>query len=363
MATTQAEKLPRWEFTLRGRMLTTLASLALCGAWITGDAHACLAAALLISPIVVDRLWKGRGLPPLQATLSARRTEVGSLFLETFRLRNAGPTRAIQELRVYEPKIGTRAGGAYIDALGPGRSVQLRLPCRCLRRGRLTERTLRCETSYPLGILRNHAEITCQVELIAEPARIALPPHLQQSEEDSFSDPSARSLQGSQEFYALREYRLGEDARGVHALRSASAGTLICRVTRGQQEQRPCLVLDLRRPPGYSTRRTGPRFEWSLSAAATLIDQLSRSGSQLTFFVLGAPAQLFEVSTLTEAEDLLAFLAEARPRPHNTIDAELMERIASHQSCYWIPAGGFAARRERADMRRTVLVTREPQDG
>ena len=34
----------------------------------------------------------------------------------------------------------------------------------------------------------------------------------------------------------MHEYRWGDDARRVHALRSASAGTLICRLTRGQEE-------------------------------------------------------------------------------------------------------------------------------
>ena len=45
------------------------------------------------------------------------------------------------------------------------------------------------------------------------------------------------------------------------------------------------------------------------------------------------------VERLSEAEDLLAFLAEARPSRHAMIDAALMERINEHRSCYWIPAG------------------------
>ena len=350
-----------WELTLRGHLLVALASLASCGAWMTGDTYAALAAALLISPLLVDLLWRAGGLPPLDVELRERRTQAGSLFQEVVTLRNASTRRAAFDLYVMEPRTGTRAGAAHLEALGPGQTTTVTLPGRVWRRGRFAERVLVYESCHPLGLVRNHAEITCDSELISEPARVAVPADLVQAVDDHATDPAPLRPRGAQEFYALREYRYGEDARGVHALRSAAAATLVRRVTRGQHERDACLVLDLRCPPGHGARRGNRRFEWSLSAAATLIDELPARGTSLTCFVLGTKWHRRVLTTPQACDDQLTCLAGARPTVHASLDPALLDTIRAHGTCLWIPAGGFPARDERDTIGDVRLITPEGQ--
>ncbi len=345
-----------WELTLQGRMVATLAALALCGAWMTGDSHACLAAALLTAPLLVDLLWRGGGLPPLQVAVAERRTQAGSVFLETIHVRNAGSRRAVRDLRIAEPRTSTRAGSGYLENLPPGSSATIRLPARCLRRGRHELRLFRCETSYPLGLLRNRTEIHYATDLTVEPARTSLNTSLLRSTEER-TESAQQSPRGNEEFFALREYRYGEDARQVHALRSASASVLVRKVMRGLQPRHPCLVLDLRRPPGRGAAQTGRLFEWSLSAAATLLDHLQRDGSDLVCFVLGKQCQTFRISSHEDAETLLGFLADARPSLHITLQQDVLEEIREHDSCLWIPAGGFEATQERGSLSAVTVVS------
>lgn len=345
-----------WELTPRGRMLAGLSALAVCGAWVTGDRHATLAASLLLAPILVDRLWKGWGLPHLQVLVGERRTWAGSPFLETIRLINPSRRRTVRDVYLVEDRIGTRGQGAYVEALTPGATARVQLPSRCRRRGLYTKRTFRCETSFPLGILTQRIDILCVVPLVAEPSRARLPAHVLHSIEAGTED-SAVEDRGGGEFWSLRDYRYGDDFRGVHALRSAATGTLVSVVSRGRDEDLPCVVLDLRRPPARPAHNSDTQFEWSLSAAATLTDHFGGAGRAFTCMVLAAQHQTFEVAAPADAEDLLDFLTQARPSRHTLVDPATLEKLASFDRCIWIPAGGHPARDERAALRAVDLLS------
>jgi len=350
--------LVKWELTMRGRMLAILASLALCGAWITGDRHACLAAAVLLSPLLIDRVWKGRGVPELRVNLAPRRTQSGQPFLETLHLHNPS-RRSADGLRIAEQRVGARSGVGYVESLAPGDTVALSIPSRTLRRGVFGERMFVCETTHPLGILSARRRLVSSAELVSEPARISLPRHLVHSADASHAEPAPHSPDRAGEFHALRDYRYGEDLRTVHALRSAATGSLIAVDTRSQDRQHPCLVLDLRRPPAHGARRSGARFEWSLSAAATLIDEITRAGGSLVCLVLADKPRVFEIDDGV-TDDLMTCLAMVRPRRHCMLDPTTLGRIEALRNCYWVPAGGYSNPDERRRLRDVVLITPGP---
>ena len=343
---TSAVSKREWELTPRGRMVAILAALAVCGAWVTGDPHAALAASLLLSPILVDRIWRGWGLPNLRIQVRERRTCSGALFMEEIRLANPS-RRWARDLRVCEQKLSAGHDGVFVEALPPGHALTLRLPSRVRRRCVLRKRVFNCESSYPLGMLAHRIEIYCATYLVSEPSRTELPAHALQSL-DSGDVEAAIANRGVGEFWALREYRAGEDYRRVHALRSATAGTPVSVITRGTEPQEPCVVLDLRRPRGHPANRTDPRFEWSLSTAATITDELLQTARGFTLFLLSTSPKTFDVANADEAEALLAELAEARPCPHRSIDPAMLESIASHGHSIWIPAGGYGSTGEKS---------------
>lgn len=344
------------DLTLRGRVLLLLVGLAVGAAWLTGDTHAQLAAGLLLAPLFVDLVLKARGLDRIRVEVETRRTEAGAPFLENVRLLHGGRSRIFHELCVSEPRTSVHHGAAMVESLAPGQEVSVRFSCRSRSRSHLVERSFLLETSYPLGFLQRRIVQKIPADLVTEPARVRLPVHLLRSAQQGDPDYRDNLRQSGGEFHSLREYSHGEDARMVHALRSAATGTLVRRVTQGQQPRQVGLVLDLRRPPGRPLHRGQRRFEWSLGACATLVDHLRLRQMVLSCLVLGEDSRHEELASVLQTVDFLTFLSEALPSHHQPAGDELLTRLEDCESCYWIPAGGFLAKDEIASLRAQVTL-------
>jgi uncharacterized protein (DUF58 family) len=351
----------RFELTLLGRLAIILASLAFLAGWMTDSEPARLAAALLAAAPLVDFLWKRGRLPPLEVLLAPRRTIAGERFAERLVVRNGSARRACRDLSLREPQTATIAGGALLERLAAGGELSLALPARVRRRGRLPRRRFLVETAHPLGMLRSRALVSTASELVCEPARVRLPAEMIEAAERFQADHQVSHRAGDARFHALREYAPGEDARLVHALKSASAGVLVRKVNRDEDVREACLVLDLRRPPAWGLFGSSPHFEWGLGATATLIDRTLARHGRLVCIVLGQPEATWTVGNEPDAHALLAFLAEARPRRFAPAPPALVERMASFAICYWVAAGGHRNAEERAGLERAILVEETPQ--
>lgn len=345
------------EVTYRGRVLLLLGVLATFAAWISKGDSVRLASAILLAPMIVDMIWGGLRLPPMRLIMRRRRTESGAPFAETFSIQNLSRRRAVVDLHIREPRTDTYAGGLFIHHLDPGQTEALRIPARTRTRGRAFHRSVVAISSYPLGLIRRTATLRTETELVSEPSRMPLPSHVLQALERDDPEESRMDAQGEDEFHSLREYYAGEDARLVHARRSAAMGTLVRRVLRSQQQREACLVLDLRRPPGRSARLGSRRLEWSLGATATIVDSMIREGSVLTCLVIGSSDQRWVLNSPERAEDFLALLAEARPVVHRAVGQNFLEEVTDFDTCLWVPAGGFKASADRSNADEPVLVT------
>lgn len=343
--------------TYRGRVLLLLGFLAALAALLSGDSSVRLAAAVLLAPFVVDLAWGGTQLPALKLLISRRRTQAGAPFQETLILQSASSTRGVSDLYLREPRTETYAGGVFIPRLAAGRQSTLPMPARTRTRGRFPQRVLVAVSSHPLGLFRRTAVLRCNSEMVSEPARVHLPSHVLEALERPQVEATSRDERGDDEFHHMREYSAGEDARLVHALRSASSGLLVRRVLRNQQHPEACIVLDLRRAPGRSPRLGSRRLEWSLGATAHLVDRMCARSTVITVLVLGREEHTITIRNDSEAEDFLGLLAEARSTPHWQVSPETLERMGHIQQCLWVPAGGFMATKDRAAIGDPVLVT------
>lgn len=345
------------EVTYRGRLLILLGVLATLAAWITHGTSVRLASATLLAPLVVDILWGGIRLPNLRLLMNRRRTESGVPFLESFTVHNESTRRVAVDLLLREPRTDTHAGGLLLHYLAPGQRETLRVPARTRSRGRARHRSVVVSSVFPLGLIRRSAVLRCESELVSEPVRMPLPPHVLQSMERDDPDELRREFRGEDVFHSLREYREGDDARTVHAMRSAAAGVLVRRVLRSQPQREACLVLDLRRAPGRSARGGSRRLEWSLGASATIVDVMQEKGAVLTCVVIGTQDRRWTITTPDESEDFLAFLAEARHVEHRSVARESLDGIEGFETCLWVPAGGYKATQDRAALPNPILVT------
>ena len=345
------------KLTYRGKVLLLLGFLSALAALLSGDPSVRLAAAVLLAPFVVDLAWGGTQLPPLKLLISRRRTETGAPFEEALRLECASPTRGVSDVHLREPRTETYAGGVFVPRLSPGRQITLPMPARTRMRGRYPQRVAVAISSHPLGLFRRTAVLRSNNEMVSEPARMPLPTHVLEALERPQVEAVARDERGDDEFHHMREYSAGEDARLVHALRSATSGLLVRRVLRNQEQPEACIVIDLRRAPGRSPRLGSRRLEWSLGATASLVDRMRARGTVITVLILGGEERTVTIKNDGEAEDFLALLAEARTTIHWQVSPETLERLGHMEQCLWVPAGGFKATQDRAAMGDPVLVT------
>ncbi len=341
----------RLQFTPRGQLAVMLLHLAIGAAWLSGDASVRLAASLLAAPVLIDLGWKLWTRPRLELTVGARRGIARAAFRETVELRNRSPRAALRELRLREPRTQVAdAGGAHVPWLPAQDSLRLRIAARHPRRGLAMEREFVGETDWPLALFRWSLQCSVPATMLSEPARIAIDPKLLRAADDD-RDIRPSSHGETQEFFSLREYRDGEDARRIHARRSAALGELVLTVWRGSDARERCLVVDLRRSPGVPDPRTSKRLDRQLGRAAWLVDLWTREHTRFRVFAIQRELRSWDVKSLHETREVLAWLAIAQVVPYRALADDEQAQLASLPRSTWLAAGGYRERSVRSGSR------------
>lgn len=325
--------------TARGRTVGMLALLAATGAWISGDPVARLAASLLLGPLLLDLACKPWALGRLRIAFRPRRAVAGIPFRETVTLAHEG-SRPVREVLLSEPRTMRSSGLALVDRIAPRSASEVELACRTTARGHLVERVVLAMTGWPFGLFQLRAVLATTADLVIEPARAALPPEVLQALADRDSAWTPHRRQAGDEFHALREYRDGDDARAVHARRSAALGTIVCRVGTGRQPRDFGLVLDLRRPLADSGRNSPQHAERCLGLAASLVDAMRAEQDRLQVVVLGSRTVPVTVDDDASRTRLLTLLAEAGTSAHRELEPRAFDVLRGAETVFWIPAGG-----------------------
>jgi hypothetical protein len=326
------------EMTLRGRVVAWLAALATGAAWLAGDQNARLAAAMLTAPLLVDFVLKQRRLHDTTIRLAPRRTVVGSAYTETIVVEHRG-RRALRECLLAEPRTMRTEPAALLPTLLPFRPARVEIRQRSHVRSHVLERVFVLVSHWPLGLWKTRAVVSFPSDLVTEPARVPLRQEIVAAAADAEPSPQDRSLLPGPEFLSLREHLPGEDARGVHALRSAAVGTLIRRVTRGRLPRTVALVLDLRRPPARSAVSGLRRLEWSLGACASLAELLFQHGVETRCLVLAGEPVRLDLREPEDLRELLTLLSEVGLGDHQPVPPELLAELRGLTHCFWIAAG------------------------
>lgn len=343
------------ELTLRGRVLACLCAAAAGAAWLGEDPNARVAAAMLAAPLLIDFLTKPRRLHETEVRVGPRRTAAGAPFNEHLTLVNTGRS-PVRECLLLEPRTMRLDPPTLIPAMQPGVPQRVSARGRSLQRSHVLERVFLLVTTWPLGLFRVRAVVAIAADLVTEPARVQLATNIEHAIAEREAAPRDRTRLPGPEFHSLREHQPGEDARAVHALRSAALGTLVQRVTRGRMPRTVGMVLDLRRPPGRQLGHGNRRFEWSLGAAATLVNLLRSRAAEVDVLVIDSEPTRLLVRGPGQESDFLTMLAEASPTPHSPVDPANFEHLRRLEYCYWIPAGAFLATREHESIAGTVHI-------
>ena len=333
-----------------------------------------LAAALLLTPLFVDYLLTPN-LRGLIARVGPRRGQAGASFLETLEIDNSGRHR-VEDVVVREPGTATWRAQSLIKSLAAEHRCILRLLGRAKRRGHFAQRRFVFETGWPLDLFRRRLALEIDGDLVVEPSRRPLATEVIRSLESDELAHEATLRRYGDEFHALREYRDGDSARFVHALRSASLGTLVLQERRGQDPAKVGLVLDLR---GIAGRFAQARFEHALSLCASALDLCRKRRVFVKAVVLQQNARLVALEAPRDYEDFGTFLAElelptsspesdeddielpeAPTRAWSEIDHDgAFEELNECRRCLWVHCGASAEPRLPTELDLEIVVVKE----
>lgn len=215
------------------------------------------------------------------------------------------------------------------DRLGNGRDAELELPpirtkgqtaagyrLPVERRGVVSVGPLRLQLVDPFGLARTSREAVAPVEILVYP-RVddVSPPPRPPGDDHRMDDRRANHLgRSSDEFFALRDYVVGDDLRRVHWPSTARHDEMMVRQDELPQQGRTTVVLDTRIDAANATL-----FEKMVSAAASIVlaarrrDDLVRlmttSGTDTGFNPsVGRDVALDHLATVQQSEgaDLIA---------------------------------------------------------
>jgi uncharacterized protein (DUF58 family) len=255
--------------TREGR-LAALAALALVvTARVFGSVELYVLAAALGALVVGARLTVGmtRVRIDVSRELHPPRVHAGSPSRVEVRVENVG-TRRSPLLTLRDGVSGTRGARLLVGPLAPGASARAayRLPTE--RRGILTIGPLDIELTDPFGLARSTMTASGASELTVYPHVDELAPLPLTTGNDPLAGAEhPNSLgRGGEDFYALRDYVIGDDLRRVHWPSTARHDELMVRQDELPWQGRATVLVDVR-----SSANTRESLELVISAAASIV--------------------------------------------------------------------------------------------
>ncbi len=346
---TRARRRNRFMMPIEGMVYCVIMFVLLAGSVIGRSNTLMLVFALMAGPFILNgsitfmmlkHLSVGRAVPP--------RVMVGEPFSAELRLSNPKRWFSAWLMSVRDDISNGRESlhPEVLFARVPRRSHQQgQYQLRLSQRGRYTFGPVQVNSRFPLGLVERGLVLSVHDEILVFPAIGRLTSGWRR-QMISVTQPAshARPRSGSynDDFHRIREYRHGDDPRGIHWRTSARRNELMVREYRESRDRELILLLDLSLPVNASTVQR-QRLEYAISFAATICHDQLLSGEDvsLSFAANAPPLQYWKGTAENGGRDkLLDLLALLEPNPRADL-AALRE----------------FAHREQTPHSRTVLVT------
>ena len=316
-----------WDnLTIRGNSLVA-AGIALVLTGVTlGESDLLRAAVFALAVPLVASLFVGRNRFRLSSSRSIvpSRTPVGQPATIVLRVTNRAEQRSgLLQLDDSVPHVLGQHARFVVDRLAPGASVELSYEVKSALRGRFAIGPLRLKLSDPFGLVERSRGFAATDILTFVPVVHPLPGIGLGGAYSTGGESSSRSvsIQGEDDA-ATREFRSGDDLRKVHWRSTARIGKLMVRREEQPWQTRSAMLLDTRGTAHRGEGMSGS-FEWSVSAAASIGDHLTRLGYSLRLFTDGG--EIHGVSGLAARDALLDQLAVIRTSTLRTLDHGISE--------------------------------------
>ena len=306
--------------TRRGWALLGMAAVAAAAGYLVGVVELYPLAAAAVVLVLSARTWVAARSWDVRASRSIRpsRVPAGSEARVLVSVRNHDSRRS-PVLVVRDSFADGRIAGRFAVApLASGESRTAGYRLTGARRGMLEFRALELELCDPFGLARMARSVAPPASLTIHP-RVELLPYTSIPSDSDRDQRIATPLlgRGGDEFYALREYQLGDDLRQVHWVSTARTDELMIRQPQNLWRGRTTVVFDAR-----SSVHDHQSFETALAATASLAVSGLRGGMQVRVVVVGGRDTGNGMGPAHEGR-ILDTLAVASPTSAGALGAEL----------------------------------------
>ncbi len=251
-------------------------------------------ASLAVSVFFISIVYPGWIIHSLKVTKTVPDTGIVAQGMSiTYTIRNTRKHFSSYSIRMVElfgegqvadtPRV-------YIPSIGPGKTCTFQVLVTPVKRGQLMCLGTRLASKYPFGLLARFRTVVDKRPVTIYPALGNLVAHmLPASRQNDFqlglTQPKYRG--SSEEFYALREYRPGDNPRLIHWKRSARVGRLIVREMSQYAPHRLTVILDTFLPENNPSNSV--LFEHMVSFTATLLCHSLERGFRAGLVCSGVP--------------------------------------------------------------------------
>jgi uncharacterized protein (DUF58 family) len=282
------------------------AGVALGILWIgLGELELLTSAIVLISGVGLAIIVSRLSSPEAAVTRQLRPNLVheGDQASVAVRIRNTG-RRALRNV-VLEDTVSNLGSARFaIGKLGPGAEATASYQILCRPRGIYVVGPAALTAADPLRLASISNEIGEGDRLIVYPSVEELEgfPMVRGLDPSVHAAKPEFSHRGGEDFFTLREYRIGDDLRRVHWPSSAKRDKLMIRQLETPWQARALVMLDAR----ASSYENSAAFERAVRGAASVVRHLLREGFSMDLWAGGAPVTGNSASPYANAMEALA---------------------------------------------------------
>ena len=291
--------------TARGWGVTAAAVGFLVAAWLFGSSELAGLGAAAAAAVAVAAIAVGRAPTTYRAErwIAPARLGVGEPACARLRFTNVGPRPTAAAVAADGPGgaedgdgragtggIGPGSGGCLVPALGPGESAEAAYGLAAERRGVVPVGPLVVAVGDPFGLVQRRTALCGSAKLVVHPRITPLRavPGSSAREARRGATRAARAPRGD-DFFALREYEVGDDLRRVHWRSTARTGDLMLRQDEVRRGSVATVLLDTR-----AAAHRGGGFERALEVAVSVAAAVVQDGRRLRFLTTGGFDLLLE---------------------------------------------------------------------
>ena len=219
-------------------------------------------------------------------------------------------TRRSPLIKLRDPVGGTRGALLHLAPLGGGDTARAAYRLPTARRGIVPIGPLTVEVTDPFGLARRTAVAAPVLDLMVYPKVDQLPTLQAGGDRDPNGMTIRANTLGRQgdDFYALRQYVLGDDLRRVHWPSTARKDELMVRQEEMPWQDRTTVIFDVRR----SAHASAAGFERAVSTAASVVASAFRDRHVLRLFASDGTDSSAGAG-LTHVEAIMDYLAVVEP--------------------------------------------------